>query len=114
MGVSQNWGYLFGGPYNKDYSILGSILGSPYFGKLPYEEPPFLKSRALSSFSGRQSYTRRLQSCWLQSLPCNNKKKPTPKKLISPKESNILQLEKLLGSGGCTYAEGEGIKTGSV
>ena len=35
MGVSQNQGYLFGGPYNKDYSILGSILGSPYFGKLP-------------------------------------------------------------------------------
>ena len=29
-------GYLFGGPYNKDYSILGSILGSPHFGKLPY------------------------------------------------------------------------------
>ena len=24
-----------GGPYNRDYSILGSILGSPYFGKLP-------------------------------------------------------------------------------
>ena len=31
MGVSQ-----FRGPKNKDYSILGSILGSPYFGKLPY------------------------------------------------------------------------------
>ena len=29
-------GYHFGGPINKDYSILGSILGSPYFGKLPY------------------------------------------------------------------------------
>ena len=28
-------GYFFGGPHNKDYSILGSILGSPYFGKLP-------------------------------------------------------------------------------
>ena len=28
-------GTLFGGPHNKDYSILGSILGSPYFGKLP-------------------------------------------------------------------------------
>ena len=28
-------GTLFRGPYNKDYSILGSILGSPYFGKLP-------------------------------------------------------------------------------
>ena len=25
----------FGGPYNKDYSILGSILGSPHFGKVP-------------------------------------------------------------------------------
>ena len=35
MGVSQNQGYPFGGPYNKDYSILGSILGSPYFEKLP-------------------------------------------------------------------------------
>ena len=29
--------YPFGGPYNKDYSIFGSILGSPFFGgKLPY------------------------------------------------------------------------------
>ena len=36
MGISQNYGYLFGGPHNKDYSILGSILGPPYFGKLPY------------------------------------------------------------------------------
>ena len=32
-------GNLFGGPYNKDYSILGSILGSPYFGELPYANP---------------------------------------------------------------------------
>ena len=29
-------GTFSGGPYNKDYSILGSILGSPYLGKLPY------------------------------------------------------------------------------
>ena len=29
-------GTFFGGPNNKDYSILGSILGYPYFGKLPY------------------------------------------------------------------------------
>ena len=29
LGVSQNKGYLFGGSYNKDYSILGSILGYP-------------------------------------------------------------------------------------
>ena len=38
MGVSQNQGYYFGGSYNKDSSILGSILGSPHFGKLPYRD----------------------------------------------------------------------------
>ena len=27
--VSQNKGTLFGGPHNKGYNILGSILGSP-------------------------------------------------------------------------------------
>ena len=37
MGVSQNQGYLFGVPNDKDYSIFGATLGSPYFGKLPYE-----------------------------------------------------------------------------
>ena len=36
MGVSQNRGYLLGGPYNKVYSIWGSILGYPNFGKQPY------------------------------------------------------------------------------
>ena len=36
IGVSQNLGYHFRGPHIKDYSILGSILGSPYLGKLPY------------------------------------------------------------------------------
>ena len=35
MGVSQNQCFFFGGPYNKDYSILGLYWGSPYFGKLP-------------------------------------------------------------------------------
>ena len=40
MGVI--WGFprirgtIFGGPNYKDYNILGYILGSPYFGKLPY------------------------------------------------------------------------------
>ena len=37
MGVSQNYGYHLRGPHNKDYSILGSILGSPFFGKLPHD-----------------------------------------------------------------------------
>ena len=36
--VSQKQGYLFGDPHNKDHSILGSILGSPYLGKVPYHE----------------------------------------------------------------------------
>ena len=31
-------GVPFWGPSNKDYSILGSILGSPQFGKLPFVE----------------------------------------------------------------------------
>ena len=34
VGVSQNWGTLLGGLYNKDYTY--NILGSPYIGKLPY------------------------------------------------------------------------------
>ena len=36
MEVFQNYGYLFGDLYNKDYSILGSIVGYPNFGKLPH------------------------------------------------------------------------------
>ena len=28
--------YFFGGPHDKDWSILGSMLGSTYSGKLPY------------------------------------------------------------------------------
>ena len=29
---------FLGVPIIKDYSFLGSTLGSPYFGKLPYRE----------------------------------------------------------------------------
>ena len=36
MGVSLNLGYHVGDPDCREYSILGSILGSPHFGKLPY------------------------------------------------------------------------------
>ena len=32
MGVSENRGTLFGGPYNKDLTFWGTILGSPSFG----------------------------------------------------------------------------------
>ena len=34
--VSLHSGCLFRGPNNKDHNIMGSLLGSPYFGKLPY------------------------------------------------------------------------------
>ena len=34
MGVSQIKGHDFGGPRNKDCSISGSILGSPYFREI--------------------------------------------------------------------------------
>ena len=33
LGVSENKGTLFWGPYNKDPTIWGTILGSPVFGK---------------------------------------------------------------------------------
>ena len=32
MGVSENWGYLILGSFNKDPTIDGTRLGSPIFG----------------------------------------------------------------------------------
>ena len=50
MEASKDWGYLFGCPYNtKDFSILKSILGSPYLRKLPYNTLDIIAS-ALSFF----------------------------------------------------------------
>ena len=37
LGGLLRLGYHFGGPHKKDYSILGSILGYPNFGKLPFK-----------------------------------------------------------------------------
>ena len=42
VGKAKHGGFLkvgvpiLGGTHNEDYSILGSILMSPYFGKLPH------------------------------------------------------------------------------
>ena len=36
MRVSKIGGTFLGRPRNTDYSILGSVLGSTHFGKLPY------------------------------------------------------------------------------
>ena len=33
MGVSESWGTLFRGPYNKDPTIWATIVGFPIFGK---------------------------------------------------------------------------------
>ena len=51
MGVSQNWGYHFGGPHNKDYSIIGYTLGPPDFGKLPYGSSKVVPEVPLRGFT---------------------------------------------------------------
>ena len=52
MGLPKIRGTTFGGPNNKDYSILGSLLGSPYFGKLPYQFVPIVLAFDSSRFYG--------------------------------------------------------------
>ena len=39
MGLSKNWGSLFGRSYNKDYIVFGVIQGYPYFRKHSYCSP---------------------------------------------------------------------------
>ena len=71
MRVSKNYGYLVGCPHNKDYSILGSILGSPYLGKLPYSLITF--TWALSA-SNMGTTTRKQSACrvpWLKPQSSN-------------------------------------------
>ena len=61
MGVSQKYVYLSGGPHNKDHNMLGSILGSPCFGKQPYRPSrlfPFLPQRSQSQSSGPTASSR--------------------------------------------------------
>ena len=52
-----------GGPHNKDYSILGFILGSPYFGKLPQttKKVPAVEDRF--DEAGARRAMRRLWVC---------------------------------------------------
>ena len=51
----QKLGVFFGGPYNEDYSILGSVLGYPNFGKLPFK-PGLIRDRwGLVGLSGSYS-----------------------------------------------------------
>ena len=43
-------GTFYGGPYSKDYSILGSILGSPCLGKLPFKISYYNQETPLITF----------------------------------------------------------------
>ena len=45
--ISQIRGTFSGGSYNKDYSILRSILGCPYFGKVSYRDSEFRARSAI-------------------------------------------------------------------
>ena len=56
--------YLFGGPNNKDYSILGSILGSPYFGKLPSSTGSGISGQHVGSRDGRGIFLWGLGCIW--------------------------------------------------
>ena len=57
LGFRYSWGFpkirgtLFESPNNKDCNILGSILGSPYFGKLPFIRAPMFSPRLRLSSS---------------------------------------------------------------
>ena len=52
-------GTIFGGPYKKDYSILGSTLGSPYLGKLPNG---LQQHESLGIFKGASSFGSYLET----------------------------------------------------
>ena len=63
MGVSQNEGYLIRGLHIKDYSILGSILGYPNFGKLPNRGSlggslPYIVEAGGDTSSGSKGYMK--------------------------------------------------------
>ena len=48
------------GSYKRDYSILGSILGSPYFGKLPYLKQVFRNTVRLLLMAGADAGSKGL------------------------------------------------------
>ena len=52
-GCFPKLGALFGGPQNKDYSILGSILGFPYLGKIPHRLEFWVQGLGLAHISKR-------------------------------------------------------------
>ena len=75
MRVSQNWGdgggYLFGGTFNKDYGILGPIVGSTIRGHLnglqsscnSRRKTSILDGVLLSQYGTRKSRAWQAQNC---------------------------------------------------
>ena len=63
-GVSQNQGYHFKGPYNKEYTILGSILGYPNLRKLPLRDED-LECEFTLALENRNSYAPVRGVVWL-------------------------------------------------
>ena len=69
MGVSENKGYLIGGPYNKDPTIGGIVLGSSISGNphidaelyLPATESPRWTPRGICNRRGPLGTKRRQQ-----------------------------------------------------
>ena len=68
---------LFGGPCSKDCSILGSILGSPYFGQLP-DLLLRIRSRSLCSQTLQHGHGLRLSMFNFHCLQCTARR-PSPK-----------------------------------
>ena len=67
-GVSQNYRYRFGGPHNKDYNILGSILGSPCFGNYQKQPEKYAMHEALSGFEVTELRVEEVQSVTYESI----------------------------------------------
>ena len=74
----HNWGEeilrtraLFGGSYDKDYNRMGSILGKPYLGKLPFVLLGFTAQKQgicqdlVSGFGLQKVYTLSPKTCRL-------------------------------------------------
>ena len=67
--ASQNEGYLFGGPNNQDYNMLGSRVGPPQFGKLTYAVTGETAQPTLLSQDGQPNLTKFRNSNTVGGLP---------------------------------------------
>ena len=63
-GFPKIMGTFLGGPNKKDYSILGSILGSPYFGKLPSSTGSGISGQHVGIRDGRGIFMWGLGCIW--------------------------------------------------